>query len=104
MRKRIKFPNDYTKEELEQIIKIQNEIIKKHIGKINKDDVKKIKKENNLSISNSKLITSFNIASSSFYKAKIIKSELQLINERQLINVIVKIWEDSKENYGYRKI
>jgi hypothetical protein len=43
MRKRIKFPEDYTKEALEEIIRIQNEIIKKHVGKIDKNDIKKIK-------------------------------------------------------------
>ncbi|GMO13989.1 MAG: IS3 family transposase [Mycoplasmoidaceae bacterium] len=103
MRKRIKFPEDYSKEELAEIIQIQNELIKKHINKINKDDIKEIKNEKKLSISNNKIIVCFHIPNSSYYKKRI-SVEQSRENNFNLNSKIVKIWEDSKENYGYRKI
>jgi hypothetical protein len=101
-KKQIRFPEDYSRDELIEIVKIQQEIIKEKIGKVKKDDVKS--KCLKSIVSNRKLLHILNVPRSTFYDKRS-KRELENLQiDKKLLEKIIEIWLSSDKNYGYRKI
>jgi hypothetical protein len=74
-KKQIRFPEDYSRNELIEIVKIQQEIIKEKIGKIKKNDIKD--KCSECCISIRKLLYILELSRSTFYDKR---SKQELIN------------------------
>ena len=99
----LRFPEDYSKEELVEIIKIQEEIIKKRIGKIKKCDILDIK-QSTLSgaLSIRRAIYALGIPNSTYYKKSANKSpnDFDILLRKNIFN----IWESSRYIFGTGKI
>jgi transposase InsO family protein len=97
-----KKPNieNLTREELIEIIKIQEGVIRERIGNVSKEDIKKHKCDAHISIAT--LINFFGVANSSYYYQK--KYDDCHSKNHKVIQLIYKIYKDSRGAYGYRRI